>query len=187
MNYSKIDAYIRQHPNGAYSDFKNELPKVKISDTSFYQRRKKINAGGVPQEAVSQEAAPQEAAPKTSGKRGGASHHINYTLIDKLIKENPKLTYDAFKKDHPNFVISDAMFYNRRRKINGIPVGSSVDTHKGSAKLYMQVALIGGDITSASMGMLNTVLSAINKAYNHRLEIISLSSPNQIEIRECKK
>ena len=182
MNYSEIDAYIRQHPKGTYNDLKNELPKVKISDTSFYQRRKKITAGEVPQEAT-----PQETPPKTPGKRGGSSHHINYTLIDKLIKETPKLTYDAFKKDHPDFVISDAMFYNRRRKINGIPVGSSVDTHKGSAKLYMQVALIGGDITSSSRDMLNTVLSAINKAYNHRFEIISLSSPNQIEIRECKK
>jgi hypothetical protein len=170
LDYSKADEYMKKYPKRPFTAFDKDFPNSGITSSSYCRRRIKVLAG--------------KNLPSKGTNKG-----IDYTIIDNLFKETPELTFMKFKAMHPNFTISDAMFYNRRRLIVTGQKYSKPGTEKRSYTrsnnaLYMTVWSKPVESLGTAQDVLNDLIQTINNSQKLHWELIELKNPPCLEIRQ---
>jgi len=121
-------------------------------------------------------------AERVSGKRGYKK--IDYTLVDQFLSQNSNGTFAQFKQEHPDFTISDAGFYGRRRENNG---GSS-QTRTNRPGLYMTLWSYDAEkLNDQARTVLTDLIETMNKSRRTNWQFIELKTPAVVEIRELSK
>ena len=174
LDYTKADKYIKAHPKLPYTTFKKAHPKSGITSSSYCRRRKKL---------LSQKYyGKSEKTPKKIDYRG-----IDYTLLDQLFKDVPDMTYSMFMEKYPQFKISDAMFYNRRKKVvtgEGYKSKTKRAYTKTVNALYMTVWSKPLDSLGTAQEILKDLIETINNTQKLRWELVELNNPASLEIRQ---
>lgn len=119
---------------------------------------------------------------RAQGKRGYKK--IDYTLVDQFLSINSNGTYAQFKQEHPDFKISDAGFYGRRRDNNGGP--SQIRVNRPG--LYMTLWSFPIEkLNEQALTVLTDLIDTMNKSRRTNWQLIELKTPAVVEIRELSK
>lgn len=171
-DYAVLYDFIKRlGEESTYTKFKDAYPDFDISDTWFMVCKKKVLGG--------------------DNLRTSKSSHgsIDYTIIEDFLKKDPMATYKDFKKEYPKFKISDAMYYNYRRKRNGLTAAPSTVARRSQTKIYVQMWSMDAEELKKMpvVDAIKAFVDSMNKTMNTRMEIVELLNPNVIEVREAKK
>jgi len=167
LNYKQVDEFVKTQKNPTYSIFKTAHPKSKVSRTSFGRRKNFLQTG-------------KKRDQSRRHLKGPAGYHrIDYTVVDKFIRQQPDALYQDFKAKNRSFNICLGTFNVRRKKI----LGQSVSLDK--PQLYMR--LWSGKCSDETIKVIRSIITVLNKTGRARIEAIELSNPSILEIREAGK
>ena len=168
--------FLKSNPTATHKDCSDA--GLKVSESHFSRIRKSYQKSDQKNKRV---------MAKVPEKR--TYNRIDYTLVDQFLCQNPNGSHSQFKKEYPDFEISDAGFYGRRRNGNsGNENSSPAKAVLNRPSLYMTLWSYPTEkLNSETQEAINNLVETLNKSRRTNWQIIELKNPAVVEIREISR